>query len=261
MQFINMLSAWQWGVLGALPVAIVALYFLKLKREPLEVPSTFLWTRSIEDLRVNSLWQRLRRSLLLVLQLLLLAILAVAFLRPHWNGGHLAKDRYIFLIDNSASMNATDVAPTRLDEAKRRVGQLIDAMEAGSKAMIISFSDKAQVEQRLHRQFAGPAPRSGGNSPHQSVHGARRSAAAGCRIGPSRQRRVPPEPTGPSRWPRSSTFFSDGRFPDVHGFSMENLTPQFVPIGDARHGQRRDRRLRHRPERIPSRSFAGLRPA
>ncbi|HEV2969022.1 MAG TPA: BatA domain-containing protein, partial [Pirellulales bacterium] len=85
MQFINMLpSWWAWGAFAAVPPAIVvALYFLKLKREPLEVPSTFLWTRSIEDLRVNSLWQRMRQSLLLFLQLLLLAIVALALLRPN----------------------------------------------------------------------------------------------------------------------------------------------------------------------------------
>ena len=75
MEWINMLSWWQWALLGAVPPALVALYFLKLRRQPLEVPSTFLWKRSIEDLSVNSLWQRLRRNLLLLLQLLVVAAL------------------------------------------------------------------------------------------------------------------------------------------------------------------------------------------
>ena len=66
----NMLSWWQWTILAAVPPAIVLLYFLKLKRRPLEVPSTYLWHKSIEDLHVNSIWQRLRRNLLLLLQLL-----------------------------------------------------------------------------------------------------------------------------------------------------------------------------------------------
>ncbi len=55
-----------------MPPAIVALYFLKLRRQPLEVPSTYLWQKSIEDMHVNSLWQRIRQSLLLYLQLLLI---------------------------------------------------------------------------------------------------------------------------------------------------------------------------------------------
>ena len=37
---VNMLSWWQWLILAAVPPAIIALYFLKLKRRPLEVPST-----------------------------------------------------------------------------------------------------------------------------------------------------------------------------------------------------------------------------
>ena len=60
------------------------LYFLKLKRQPLEVPSTYLWSRTIEDLHVNSIWQRLRRNLLLFLQILLILLLMLALLRPGW---------------------------------------------------------------------------------------------------------------------------------------------------------------------------------
>ena len=53
-------------MLAGVPVGIIALYFLKLRRRPVQVPSTLLWRRSLEDLHVNSLFQRLRRNLLLV---------------------------------------------------------------------------------------------------------------------------------------------------------------------------------------------------
>ncbi len=85
---INMLTWWQWLILAAVPPAIVLLYFLKLKRRPLEVPSTYLWHKSIEDLHVNSIWQRLRRNLLLFLQLLLVVLVhAGTVLRPGLAGG------------------------------------------------------------------------------------------------------------------------------------------------------------------------------
>ena len=62
-----MLSWWQWALLAAVPPAIVLLYFLKLQpHSRCEVPSTYLWRKSIEDLHVNSIWQRLRPSLLAV---------------------------------------------------------------------------------------------------------------------------------------------------------------------------------------------------
>src|SRR5437762_13198992 len=118
---LNTLVWWQWGLLALVPPTILALYFLKLKRQPLEVPSTYLWSRTIEDLHVNSLWQRLRQSLLLFLQLLLIVLLAITLLRPGWKGTELIGHRFIFLIDKSASMWASVVAPTRLAEAKKQV--------------------------------------------------------------------------------------------------------------------------------------------
>ncbi|HEY2146526.1 MAG TPA: BatA and WFA domain-containing protein, partial [Pirellulales bacterium] len=233
MQFINMLDSWwAWGAFAVIPPAvIVALYFLKLRREPLEVPSTYLWTRSIEDLRVNSLWQRMRQSLLLFLQLLLLAIVAFALLRPYWEGGKLEGDRFIFLIDNSASMTATDVAPSRLDEAKRRVGQMLDEMDSGTKAMIISFSDTAQVEQsftdnvyELRRALDAIRPTNRPTSLDEALR-----LAAGL-ANPTTSREVATNQLA-EPLPAKVYIMSDGRFPDVRGFSLGNLEPEFIPIG------------------------------
>ena len=145
----NALSWWHWLVLGAIPPLIIALYFLKLKRQPLEVPSTYLWRRTIEDLHVNSLWQRLRKSLLLFLQLLLIAIVMLACLRPSWQGRELVGERFIFLVDTSASMGATDLGPTRLEVVKQRVNELIDQMTSSDTAMLMSFSDRSRVEQEF----------------------------------------------------------------------------------------------------------------
>jgi Ca-activated chloride channel family protein len=55
---------------------IVAMYLLKLRRENRRVSSTFLWQRIVRDVEANAPWQKLRRNLLLLLQLLVLALLA-----------------------------------------------------------------------------------------------------------------------------------------------------------------------------------------
>src|SRR4029079_19151563 len=94
---------------------IVAMYLLKLRREDRRVSSTFLWQRIVRDVEANALWQKLRRTLLLLLQLLLLALLALALARPFFRTAGIAGRNLIVIIDRSASMQATDVAPSRLE--------------------------------------------------------------------------------------------------------------------------------------------------
>ena len=228
-QLSNLLSWWQWAILAAVPPLIVLLYFLKLKRRPLEVPSTYLWHKSIEDLHVNSIWQRLRNNLLLYLQLLVVLLIILALLRPTWQAYRLSGSRLVFLIDNSASMQATDVQPSRLDEAKRRVGELIDGMRSGDSAMLVAFSDTARVAQNftnnrqlLREALAGIRP---------SQHATNISEALKLAAGLANPTQSGDKPT---ETPASGTklfIFSDGRFPDVPNFELGNLEPTFVPIG------------------------------
>src|SRR5262245_31435481 len=67
--FHNSLPVWATVALLLMPVVLAILYFLKLRRKSMEVPSTFLWRKSIEDLHVNSLFQWLRDNVLLLIQL------------------------------------------------------------------------------------------------------------------------------------------------------------------------------------------------
>src|SRR5688572_9115516 len=108
------------ALIGLISVPIiVAFYMLRLRRPEHKVSSTFLWQQLVRDVEANAPWQRLRRSLLLLLQLLLAVLLAVVVARPfseHPAG--LARD-LVLVIDASASMSATDVFPDRLTAAKR----------------------------------------------------------------------------------------------------------------------------------------------
>ena len=142
--FVSAIPWYGWLILSLIPPLILLLYFLKLRRIPVEVPSTYLWTRTIEDLHVNSIWQRLRNSLLLLLQLMLALLLLLACLQPGCEGEDLTGDRFIFLIDQSASMSATDTpsGETRLESAKTEIRNMIDGMDDSASAMIISFSNE-----------------------------------------------------------------------------------------------------------------------
>ncbi|MBI2807118.1 MAG: VWA domain-containing protein [Planctomycetes bacterium] len=131
----------------ALPIALVILYFLRLKRKAVQVPSTFLWKKSVEDLHVNSLFQWLRNNVLLLLQLLVLLFLIYSVLGFRIHGSVGTSRHYILLIDNSASMSAKDVAPTRLDWAKAEALKEIDAASDTDFGMVIVFNSKASTLQ------------------------------------------------------------------------------------------------------------------
>ncbi len=234
--FRNTLSGWQWSLMALVPLAIIALYFLKLKRQPLEVPSTFLWRRTIEDLHVNSLWQRLRRSILLFLQLLLILLAMIALLRPGWQTEALEGERFILMLDNSASMSADDMDGSRLAEAKQRALGTIDQMESGSDAMIITFAGRPQVVQQftenrnlLRKQVESIEPT---NEQTRLLEALR---LADGLANPSRitNEEGDQEFALTEEMPATVYIFSDGRFGPVEGFSLGNLTPKFIPIGTA----------------------------
>ncbi|MCH7719809.1 MAG: BatA and WFA domain-containing protein [Planctomycetes bacterium] len=141
----NWLSPWI-GVLAAgLTVPpLVALYFLKLKRRVAPVPSTLLWKRAVQDLQVNAPFQRLRRNLLLLLQLMILLFAALALAKPMVEALKTREQTLILLIDQSASMGVVEAdGRSRLDIAKEQAKTLIDDMDAGSRAMVVAFCDRA----------------------------------------------------------------------------------------------------------------------
>lgn len=141
---------WQGAALAAaiaIP-ALLILYFLKLRRREMAVSSTILWKKAIQDLQVNAPFQRLRRNLLLLLQLLILLCLILALAKPVANVARTAGSTTVILIDRSASMSArTPDGNTRLDEAKRRARELVDSMGRGATAMVIAFDDTAETMQ------------------------------------------------------------------------------------------------------------------
>jgi hypothetical protein len=221
-----------WSALAGVPVGIIALYFLKLRRRPVQVPSTILWRRSLEDLHVNSLFQRLRRNLLLFLQLLAVALAMLALAGPRMKGSTGQGQRFVLLIDTSASMAATDVAPSpsRLAKAKEAAKKVVAAMDADDLAMVITFAESAHVVSNYTGDRRALLQRIDAIQPSQSTTSLREGlqVAAGL-ANPSKQ--IGEGVVASSVVTPKLYIYTDGGFPDVEGFSLGNLEPEVVVIG------------------------------
>ncbi len=231
------LSGWQWFLFALIPPAIVALYFLKLRRQPIQVPSTYLWERTLEDMNVNSLWQKLRMSLLLLLQLMIVGLLMLASLRLGWQADELIAERVIILIDNSASMSTTDgnaTGDSRLEQAKEQAHDVVDRLPPKGVAMVISFADGVSDvlpftgdRRLLHRRIHAIAPTQRWTRIGEALRAASGLANPG-RSGDS----MAGDTAAADALPATLFVLSDGGFRGVPDFSWGNLQPQYTAIGD-----------------------------
>ena len=156
------------GALALTLPAIVALYFLRIRRPTRVVPALHLWPDVIRDRQANVPWQRLRFSWLLLLQLLVAAALVVAALQPALAASANVAAHSIVLLDASASMQARDVQPSRFGEAKRQADGLIDELGPEDRMTLITVDSNPRVvisavgdHDAMHRAVDGVAPTNG----------------------------------------------------------------------------------------------------
>lgn len=130
--------------LAALAIPVLVLHVLRPRRPPVQVSSTWLWQEVARPVSAATPWQRLRPSLLLLLQLLAVLLLAVAVARPVRVTAAPLAAHTVFIVDTSGSMAATDGSPDRLSSALATARQLRGQLPAGGVASVV---------------LAGPQPR------------------------------------------------------------------------------------------------------
>ncbi len=131
-------TALAWGLLA---VALAAFYLWRIRSPRQPISADFLWRRALGTLRPRAVWRPWRRPVSLVIQLAILTLLVLALAEPL-----LTSPRQIVLvIDNSASMNATDVAPSRLDQAKQVARAAIDSLGYRDRMALVSAGGRLRV--------------------------------------------------------------------------------------------------------------------
>jgi hypothetical protein len=128
------------AIFGVAAAFATALYILKLRRRTVPVPFSKLWEKILRDKEATSLFSRLKRLLSLLVQLALLALLAIALGDPRAAATLIKGRNLVVLVDASASMQATDVAPTRLGAAKAEVKKIIGGL-GGADRMLVAQMD------------------------------------------------------------------------------------------------------------------------
>ena len=154
------------ALFGLAVPAIVVLYLLKKKRLDVEVPSSMLWEQVLRDVSASTPWQKLKRNLLLYLQIAAALALTASLMRPYFSRLTFGSSSVVVVIDVSASMRATDGSPTRFDDAvaaarvlARSLGRKDEmaVVSAGvSPSLVAPFtSDRSSLENGLSGLSAG----------------------------------------------------------------------------------------------------------
>ena len=139
-----------WAFLGLITVPIIIiLYLLKQKHMDYTVSSLFLWEEVLKDLEANAPWQKLKKNLLMILQIIAALLLVFALARPFLNALGNDVPHVIVVIDTSLSMKATDVGESRIEEAKNRASRLINNLKPGTAVTLINMGKNVSIEENL----------------------------------------------------------------------------------------------------------------
>lgn len=141
----NFTNPWAFAFLIFIPL-IILMYILKQKFEEKEISSTFLWNATLKDIEVNTPWQKLKKNLLLLIQILIVTFFIFAVGNPSLLMKGKAYDNVIIVIDNSGSMNALENGEKGIERAKIKAEKLVKTLKKDSKLTIISSGMNSKIE-------------------------------------------------------------------------------------------------------------------
>ena len=131
--------------LVALAAPIVVFYILKVRLRRVPVSTNLFWKQIYDEKPPRSIWQYLRHLLSLLLQLLMVALLVLAVADPYFPWQLLQARRVVVVIDNSASMRAADIEPTRLAAALQSAQSLVEGLRFRDELAIVLAGPRPQV--------------------------------------------------------------------------------------------------------------------
>ena len=126
-------------------VPVVGFYILKVRLRRVPVSTLVFWRQIYDENRPRSIWQRLRHWLSLLAQIVLVLLLVGALADPFFAWETRQLRRIVLIVDNSASMNATDVSPSRLAAAKNEALRVIGTMRFRDELAVVAAGGAPRV--------------------------------------------------------------------------------------------------------------------
>jgi hypothetical protein len=122
-----------------LAVPILVLHALRPRARRSPISALFLWRDLNTELTARRRWRLPPLSILLLLQLLALAAVALGLAGPRL--GTTSRRSLAIVLDSSASMQATDVAPSRFEAARAQATTLLNELAESDRSSLVVLRD------------------------------------------------------------------------------------------------------------------------
>lgn len=137
-------NLWPLFLLLTIP-PLVMLYILKRKYKEEVISSSLLWKEVYKNTRANTPWEKFKKNIMLLLQILIILGIILALMSPYLSLGGKTYKNIIMVIDNSASMNVLYNENTRLEQGKTLAKEYLSSTKDGTNNYIISYDGTSNL--------------------------------------------------------------------------------------------------------------------
>ena len=138
-------NLWPLFLLLTIP-PVIMLYILKRKYKEEVISSSLLWKEVYKNTRANTPWEKFKKNILLLLQIIIILSVILALMSPFISIGGKSYKNIIMVIDNTASMNTIyDDSNSRLEQGKTLAKEYLNSTKEGTNTYIISYDGSSNL--------------------------------------------------------------------------------------------------------------------
>ncbi len=136
---------WPLALLILIPI-IILLYMLKQKAQEYPFSSSMLWREIYNSIEATKPWEKLKKNLLMFLQIFTVLLLIFALMAPYLKQGGRRFDNVVIVVDTSASMGIQyNNDRTRLEEAVQRACDYVDSLNETAQVTILTSNQETGI--------------------------------------------------------------------------------------------------------------------